>query len=360
MEEKVEEKLQSIKGHILSRDVPPGTEKPNATTKASMNGIAEEEKDHMGAFFDAPSYRNDFNRNALRSGNGLKSTVKLLDDNLEFSDRLQEFLLDQPDFLVVAVVGLQGTGKSTILSAIAREDISLNDIFPRSSKEQLLISEASTLGIDVFVSSNRVIYLDCQPFLSTALANTEINNPGELFKDSYISYEPPSIETSMEIKALQLLAFVMCVCHHLILVQDWMFDTNLIRLIYIAEMLKPAIPGFEDQYEHYPNLIVVHNKVEGDAAGPASIKLLQESYSDCFQKTRLAFSNSNGFFQGRISDHSVNLVLLPSFGNADMTSDCVPFSFLEAFDEEIRKMREQLFCLPWEGLTLSALTEKNW
>nr|CAG4652213.1 EOG090X0EPT [Triops cancriformis] len=298
--------------------------------------------------------------NPFTSLPNLKNPVKLLDDKLDFSDALQEFLLDQPDFLVVSVVGLQGTGKSTILSALAKEYSSPNEVFPRSSKEQILMSEAATLGIDVYMNSNRVIYLDCQPLLSASIANKEINNPTDLFKDNYITYEAPSVETSMEIKALQLLAFLMCISHHMVLVQDWILDSNLLRLLCTAEMLKPTIPGYDDQYDHYPNVILVHNKVLEDEADPSNVTLLQDTYTKCFQSTRLSFSNTSGFFEARGSDASVNLVLLPSFDTPSALNDFAPFAFLGTFDEEIRKLREQLFCLPRDGLALNALTEKNW
>uniref|UniRef100_A0A8D9AHT8 Protein SMG9 n=1 Tax=Cacopsylla melanoneura TaxID=428564 RepID=A0A8D9AHT8_9HEMI len=45
------------------------------------------------------------------------AAVKLIDENLEFhTGSLQSFLTEQTDFTVIGVIGLQGSGKSTILS----------------------------------------------------------------------------------------------------------------------------------------------------------------------------------------------------------------------------------------------------
>lgn len=48
-----------------------------------------------------------------------QTAVKLIDENLEFHAGLvQSFLTEQTDFTVIGVIGLQGTGKSTLLSQL--------------------------------------------------------------------------------------------------------------------------------------------------------------------------------------------------------------------------------------------------
>jgi protein SMG9 len=49
----------------------------------------------------------------------MPAPVKLLSEDLAFQDSLHEFLTDNPDFLVVGCVGLQWSGKSTVLSHLA-------------------------------------------------------------------------------------------------------------------------------------------------------------------------------------------------------------------------------------------------
>ena len=49
----------------------------------------------------------------------MKSSIKLVDEQMNWCDSAIEFLLDQTDVLVVGVLGLQGTGKSTLMSLLA-------------------------------------------------------------------------------------------------------------------------------------------------------------------------------------------------------------------------------------------------
>jgi protein SMG9 len=49
----------------------------------------------------------------------MTAPVKLLSEDLAFQDSLHEFLTDNPDFLVVGCVGLQWSGKSSVLSHLA-------------------------------------------------------------------------------------------------------------------------------------------------------------------------------------------------------------------------------------------------
>jgi len=47
------------------------------------------------------------------------SSVKLIDDTMQMCEVSPDLLLDQTDFLVVGCIGLQGVGKSTVMSLIA-------------------------------------------------------------------------------------------------------------------------------------------------------------------------------------------------------------------------------------------------
>jgi protein SMG9 len=49
----------------------------------------------------------------------MKGSVKLVDESFLFCDGALEFLLDQNDFMVVGCLGLQGAGKSTLMSLLA-------------------------------------------------------------------------------------------------------------------------------------------------------------------------------------------------------------------------------------------------
>jgi ABC-type thiamine transport system ATPase subunit len=57
--------------------------------------------------------------NSLAPPPEMKGSIKLVDETFLFCDGALEFLLDQSDFIVVGCLGLQGVGKSTIMSLLA-------------------------------------------------------------------------------------------------------------------------------------------------------------------------------------------------------------------------------------------------
>lgn len=96
-------------------------------------------------------------------------------------------------------------------------------------------------------------------------------------KRSSVVSEFLPIENSGEIQSLQLTAFLMSVCHVLIFMQDWFLDSNAIRFIQTAEMLKPTISNPEDEYvDYFPHLILMHNKAQMEDFTPARFKLMQQ------------------------------------------------------------------------------------
>lgn len=73
-----------------------------------------------------------------------------------------------------------------------------------------------------------MILLDCQPFNSIAVLDELIQSEN---KRSNLVTEFLPLENSGEIYGLQLTAFLMSVCHVLIVVQDWFFDSNVVRSV---------------------------------------------------------------------------------------------------------------------------------
>lgn len=88
-------------------------------------------------------------------------------------ERCRDGSVTGPDrFLVVGVLGLQGSGKSTILSLLAGNNPSDNIrqyIFPPQSKESKELSEHQTTGINMYVTGERTIFLDTQPIMSPSV-----------------------------------------------------------------------------------------------------------------------------------------------------------------------------------------------
>lgn len=84
----------------------------------------------------------------------------------------------------------------------------------------------ATHGITIYVSPSRMIFLDCQPILSLAVLDRLIENENK--RSSLVGDFVP-VENSGEILGLQLTGFLMSVCHVLLVVQDWFFDSNVVR-----------------------------------------------------------------------------------------------------------------------------------
>lgn len=108
--------------------------------------------------------------------------------------------------------------------------------------ENMLTSTHCTSTFDLFVSENRIFFLDTPPLLSPSLMDKLIyqeakkpsfsSNTNQVFSGgSQISCgDFTSTENALEITSLQTAAFILSVCHVVILVQDWFYDANILRL----------------------------------------------------------------------------------------------------------------------------------
>lgn len=91
-------------------------------------------------------------------------SITLLDESLQWSDALQDYLLDQNEFLVVGILGKNGVGKSTIMSHLAGSYLSTYRFCPfkSSTKETFESAHHETNGIQAFITQERTILLDVQ------------------------------------------------------------------------------------------------------------------------------------------------------------------------------------------------------
>ncbi|XP_068627600.1 nonsense-mediated mRNA decay factor SMG9 isoform X2 [Battus philenor] len=324
--------------------------------------------------------------------------VKLLDENLEFSQSAVKFLQDcNTNYLVVGIIGTQGVGKSMILNLIAQStpvaDICTqimqshelpNDVLENSESanienqmENLSITNTTqgnegtcmeffkfkmqdieqiekgvhcTKGVDMYVTNDRVILLDCQPLWSPSLID----------ESNSISMNPRCANI-MTVDCLEIASFLMSICHVLIAVQDWFADYNFIRYIQTAEMLKPTLSasstvttsteGSESSNdgECQPHLLLLHNRCHLEDFTPDAIKTMQDFYRKAFQKSNLQLhsgmymysdTNKNGLhveqvckgYNLRNCGPPINLFLLPEiysdFDNKEIYRGHPPFEQL--------------------------------
>ncbi|XP_063798585.1 nonsense-mediated mRNA decay factor SMG9 isoform X2 [Pseudophryne corroboree] len=318
----------------------------------------------------------------------MKHSIKLVDEYMNWCDSAIEFLLDQTDVLVVGVLGLQGTGKSTVmslLSANSPDDDQRSYVFRMQSQEVRERAGNQTSGIDFFISQERIIYLDTQPILSPAILDHLINNDRKLPPE----YNLP--HTYVEMQSLQMAAFLFTVCHLVIVVQDWFTDFNLYRFLQTAEMLKPSTPspshessgssGADEGIEYYPHVVFIQNKAKREDFCPRSLKQMHTVIEKLMLHSRLRFKGTLSMLDCNIFpglpydflESEVNLFLIPAMENdadeavsrAGSTGNSL-FSLLPGykghpnFHTMINKLRSQIMSMSRPQLSHTILTEKNW
>lgn len=303
--------------------------------------------------------------------------VKLVDDNQNWIETGMEMLVDQTDFLVVGVIGGQGVGKSTILSLLAGnspEDSHRSYIFTPQNRECQESCVHLTDGIDMYVTGQRIIFLDTQPILSASVLEQFIKN------DKKVSTEFTTVENYMEVQALQQTAFLMTVCHIIIVVQDWFTDTSLLRFLQTSEMLKPSTPstshdssqGQEENADYFPNVVFILNKANRDDFSIVSHKSMQYTLKKAFDTSKLNISEGVTMADGKLIpglnektvNLDVNLFLLPNMNDIkteDAASTLLPdYRGYPSFENLINSLRQQIYYMPREQLTHATLSEKNW
>lgn len=122
---------------------------------------------------------------------------------------------------------------------------SRKDIFKIQNKDNLLTCTHCTSTFDLFVSKNRIFFLDTPPLLSPSLMDKLIYQESKKTPFSSVSNQTFSggsqlssgdfstTENALEITSLQTAAFLLSVCHVVILVQDWFYDPNVLRFVLV-------------------------------------------------------------------------------------------------------------------------------
>ncbi|XP_026731017.1 protein SMG9-like [Trichoplusia ni] len=351
--------------------------------------------------------------------------VKLLDENLELNTSALEFLHDSStNYLVVGIMGTQGVGKSMILNLIATNvhdqnlcnlilnshDIPAdstfdsNDIAPLEKQmdtlefadspekatepnenifkfkmqdiEQIEKGVHCTKGIDMYITNDRVILLDCQSLWSPSLIEES---------NTTITARSANVVT---VDCLQIASYLMAICHVLIAVQDWFTDYNFLRYIQAAEMLKPSLSasnsvstsqeGSESTGggESHPHLLLLHNRCQLEDFTPESLKIIQDLYRKAFLKSNLQL-NSGMYMYSDTNKNSlnvdsvckgysvdtcgtpINLFLLPEiysdFDNRDI------YRGHPAFEQLAKRLRWMILGVNRHQITnVPNLSEKGW
>lgn len=304
--------------------------------------------------------------------------LKLIDEHYQWCEAANDLLLEQSDFLVVGIIGMQGSGKSTLMSLLAgNTDDDSNFIFPPQSREVREECGHMTNGIDIFVSQQRVIFLDTQPLMSPSVLEQLIHN------EKKIPPEYTAAENYIEILCLQQVTFLLTVCNIIIVMQDWFTDMSLLRILQTAEMLKPSTPSssghdnavaLEDHPDYYPHIVFVQNKASREDFSVENFTAMQNTLSMVFNTSKLKMKGNVTMSTGRqlfglnpsFVKSDWNLFILPCMEikqpeSSESSLMQVPqYRGCPSFQTLINSLRGQILAMPREQLTHTPLSEKNW
>ncbi|XP_039294175.1 protein SMG9 isoform X1 [Nilaparvata lugens] len=335
----------------------------------------KENENQTPLYHIAAKNTNTENVNPLAPPPEMKCSVKLLDEFLQFSDSALKYLTEQTDFLVVGVLGMQGVGKSTLVSHLAGNSIDQTDtVFKVQTFEQQEKASHCTAGVDVYVTANRLILLDSQPMLSGSLmdGHGQSHGPGHGqghghgLVDCSLDLAPDN-RNSAEVSSLQIAAFLLSVCHIVIVVQDWFFDPNLLRFLQSAEMLKPPTPTTsqdEELVEYFPHVLFLHTHAEAADFSNQRLELMQKVYNQTFARSKLqtqtglSIANTGVFESLSFNEDNLNIYLLPDLVEEQNGDN--HFKGHPGYVELMRKLRFQIHGATRSPLTHNTLTEKNW
>lgn len=187
----------------------------------------------------------------------MKIPYPIISDHYQIQNHAQDFLIEtNTDFVVIGVIGTKGSGKSFILNMLVDDKLEIDDadhinkllngragVFPmRNQMKELLSNVPATEGIQIYITKNRTILLDCSPVLC---------NPYK--KDAILN----------ELDDLKMLIFLLSVCNTLIVVEDCGFNMSLVRLLLMAETMKVHV--YENDLnacQYSPNILLFKNKCQ--------------------------------------------------------------------------------------------------
>ncbi|CAF1631931.1 unnamed protein product [Rotaria magnacalcarata] len=216
------------------------------------------------------------NNRLLASSMTMKSSMKLIDDSLTWCEngQLNNFLQESDGFVVIGAIGREKVGKSTLLSLLGGNQFIDEDrlmIFPAASSN----SHKITRGIDVYITNEQTILLDTQPLLSSQLHQQQILQPPNDYRSQQqqvvsaphfwqqqIDPRTMFIDNILELQTLEIIAFILAVCHVVLIVEDQFADPYLYRLLQLADILRPILKRSTNEIikPHSPHIVFILNK----------------------------------------------------------------------------------------------------
>lgn len=221
----------------------------------------------------------------------MKKPLSIINDHYQINSHAFDYLIEtNADFLVVGIIGTQGSGKSSILNLLI-DDVdgnrcnskrtNIDDSFSfendgvfktRRSKEFIFSNMPATEGIQMYITRDRTILLDCSPVLC---------NPYK--KDGILN----------ELDDLKMLIFLLSVCHLLIVVEDNGFNMNFLRLLQCAENMKIDCSDKNRSGTYSPIILFFKNKCAIRDFLPGTKQRFNQIYIESFKDSKLKINAIN-------------------------------------------------------------------
>jgi hypothetical protein len=243
--------LSSTPITIQAREKPSSvTVPPQSGSKSGRPEIRRDERrprkaDNTLTNSRKPDEGSDESKDAAKPSNGdekfrsrqTSAAIKILSKSLVLNgDALGKLMRDDHNYTIIGVLGQEGSGKSFVLDAFARSASQMDSppVFLSQSEDQVLSQSHCTIGIDAFVTPERLILLDTQPVQSASVLSNLLTGDIPLSK----SENPLDV---FEMHSLQLCIFLLSVCHVVLVVGEWSRAPHFFRLLRTAMILKKSL-----------------------------------------------------------------------------------------------------------------------
>ncbi|KAF5203395.1 Smg9 [Thalictrum thalictroides] len=331
----------------------------------------------------------------LRSRLPSVGSLNLLSDSWDFHiDRILPFLTENTDFTVIGVIGTPGSGKSTIMNELyGYFDATSSGMLPpfaTQSEETKAMGKHCTSGIELRISTERLILLDTQPLFSPSVL-AEMMRPDGSSTISLINGESLSADLAHELIGIQLGIFLASICHVLLVVTEGVYDTDMWNLMLTVDLLKHGIPNPSSTTlshsqgsnlvtemelnnilqrsgdDHLASPIFIHSKLEDQDLAPHKVLRLRKILAQYFSFSSFMRLNHGSKPKERICPveapdikiddldlRELSLVLLP-YRNQDDTEGAQ----YESFNTMLGKLRDQVLSMTCQSFART-VSEREW
>lgn len=158
----------------------------------------------------------------------MKSSMRFMFPHFNIDQKIFDFLDNEnSDFLVVAAIGMNNSGKSTLMNMIADQKYvkveSSGNFKPFKVEHEIFNTQKSQIyegsTIDMFITTDRIFVLDPSPICSNVQR-----------RDMIVA----------ESDDLKMLIMLFQICHLIVVVHEGYPDLSMLRMINLADMMVPS------------------------------------------------------------------------------------------------------------------------